>query len=126
MHVLRRTPVHKPVNDRLMIPLATCSGVLYVKRNGAVPPQRSCFRFAVLSSLQRGNCVKQIVKLPALNLSVSTGLMLSGMNIQYCSVGSQGLCFYGLFAIFYVSLEFIDDHCLTTVYSPEALYGIYS
>ena len=71
------------LNDRLMIPLAVCKvGVLYVKRNGAVLPQRSCFRFAVLSSLQRGNCVKQIVKLPALNLSVSTGLMLSGKNIQ--------------------------------------------
>ena len=65
MHVLRRTPVHKPVNDRLMIPHDV--GVLYVKRNGAVPPQRSCFRFAVLSSLQRGNCVKQIVERPARN-----------------------------------------------------------
>lgn len=50
--------------------------VLYVERSGAVLPQRFCFRFAVLSRLQRESCVKQIVELPVRFETLSTGLML--------------------------------------------------
>jgi hypothetical protein len=40
MHAMRRTPVHKPVDFRLMIPQEV--GVLYVDSHGAGSPQGNC------------------------------------------------------------------------------------
>ena len=65
---MRRTPVHKPVDFRLMIPQKV--GVLYVDSQGPVPLSVTVSICDNVNSA-KGDDLKQIVRLPALNSTES-------------------------------------------------------
>ena len=96
---MRRTPVHKPVDFRLMIPQKV--GVLYVDSQGPVPLSVTVSICDNVNSA-KGDDLKQIVRLPALNLSVSAGLIASTMckyiEIFHNLSSVEELCFVNLFS----------------------------
>ena len=65
--------------------------VLYVDSHGAGSPQGNCLDSRCVS-IAKGDDLKQIVKLPALNLSVSAGLTATqNSNIHDCYLENNSL-----------------------------------
>ena len=79
----RALAICKPVERLIFYVRVLWQTVLYVDHNGACLPTGALpAELPVCQDGKRGCCVKQIVELPALNLSVSAGFtLLLGVNI---------------------------------------------